>query len=375
MEGLVFYSSQTVKEYKTLLMDQIRELLLNFPKFIAKFTDKVLNSLKIISKMSRYATVHGGNQKEIGHLFHLLPKIRYCVGWDCNSIVHIDDYLPYNISPEELRYIDYTMNLKTKRHSQPLLSPVGSVLAFQNGFTFQTVKLNASVIEIQHTLPIVYPYTEEAVFGQKYPTFWQKVVEDDALFTCVPIEKDNDEYTFVSRLFHRTLPSSIVIIAIERIQNRHLFEKFSSHRAYMKKKNKNVLNEEFFFHGTDSDNHHRIIAHGFNRSYCKDTTIYGRGVYFARHAVYSHMYADGGSTLGSNDFSSLILCRVLVGHHSLGRADIRTPPMITLNNSTQSIQADSTTDNKTPYEIVCTFHDDQNYPEYIISYTSGRSHT
>lgn len=122
------------------------------------------------------------------------------------------------------------------------------------------------------------------------------------------------------------------------------------------------LNETWLFHGTKSENHHQIIAHGFNRSYCQDYVLYGRGVYFSRFAGYSCCYSD------CKDVSFLFLCRVLVGHTTPGSNDIRVPPQIKTSDG-KSIQADSTTDRKTPYDIACTFHDDQNYPEYIITFT------
>ncbi len=121
------------------------------------------------------------------------------------------------------------------------------------------------------------------------------------------------------------------------------------------------LNENWLFHGTKSDNHHHIMSHGFNRSYCKDTVFFGRGVYFSRYACYSCHYSD------RQDLSFLFLCRVLVGHHTSGSNDLHVPPMINLTNGKQ-IRADSTTDKKSPHTIVCTFHDDQNYPQYIITY-------
>ena len=121
------------------------------------------------------------------------------------------------------------------------------------------------------------------------------------------------------------------------------------------------MNEFWFFHGTKSDNHHQILAHGFNRSYCNDSVLYGRGVYFSRFAAYSRRFGD------QNDLSFLFLCRVLAGHHTPGSKDIRYPPKIRLPDG-QSVQADSTTDHGTPPTMVCTFHDNQSYPEYIITY-------
>ena len=135
----------------------------------------------------------------------------------------------------------------------------------------------------------------------------------------------------------------------------------------MRRKNGNEnLNEAWLFHGTQSDNHHQILSHGFNRSYCRDYVYYGRGVYFSRFASYSCRYSD------NTDLSFLFLCRVLVGHSTLGSNDIRVPPLINLPNGKQA-QADSTTDHQNPFTIVCTFHDDQNYPAYMITYMSKSS--
>jgi hypothetical protein len=107
------------------------------------------------------------------------------------------------------------------------------------------------------------------------------------------------------------------------------------------------------------------MSHGFNRSYCRDYVYYGRGVYFS-YASYSCNYSD------RKDLSFLFLCRVLVGHPTFGSNDIRVPPEINLINGKQ-IQADSTTDHQNPFTIVCTFHDDQSYPEYIITYMNKSS--
>ena len=123
------------------------------------------------------------------------------------------------------------------------------------------------------------------------------------------------------------------------------------------------VNENWLFHGTKSTNQHQILEHGFNRSYCRDTVFYGRGVYFSRFAAYSVKYSD------RTDLACVFLCRVLVGNHIQGSNDIHVPPNIVLPTG-KAIQADSTTDGSNPYTIVCTYHDDQNYPEYIIGYNT-----
>ena len=130
----------------------------------------------------------------------------------------------------------------------------------------------------------------------------------------------------------------------------------------MQKKNgKEGLNEKWLFHGTNSANHDQILAHGFNRSYCKENVSYGHGVYFSLHAAYSYHYSD------QKPISFLILARVLVGFHEVGHKAIRVAPSIQRPDGIRQT-ADSTTDQKENFSIVCTFHDDQNYPEYLISF-------
>lgn len=130
----------------------------------------------------------------------------------------------------------------------------------------------------------------------------------------------------------------------------------------MRQKNgKDNLDENWLFHGTKSDNHQHIMSHGFNRSYCRDYVLYGQGVYFSRYASYSCNYSD------RQDLSSIFLCRVLAGYYTVGSKDIKYPPKINLSDGKQ-VQADSTTDQLNPFSMICTFHDDQSYPEYVITY-------
>ncbi|CAF2645979.1 unnamed protein product [Rotaria sp. Silwood2] len=357
----------------------MHKCLSSFNTFIQTRSSKMINSLSLLTKLSisSYTIVHTNNENNVGILFQLLPKIQYFLTPTTayNSILTVDQYAKHNISPEELRFIDYSMNMKNTSHMKSVVQQAPTNTSSTVGF-----KLNGSIggrngsllpfplpFQVYHSLPIVYPYDSNMVYSQKYPTFWtgdDHINENsEALFQAITLDTNSPEFSFVQRLFNKTVSEKDIQIAfIERIQNSHLWEKFCSHRSYMRRKNgpKN-LNENWFFHGTKSDNHHHIMSHGFNRSYCRDYVYYGRGVYFSRYACYSCHYSD------RQDLSFLFLCRVLVGHHTPGSNDIRVPPTIVLPDA-KRVQADSTTDETIPYTIVCTFHDDQNYPEYIITY-------
>ncbi|CAF0733876.1 unnamed protein product [Adineta ricciae] len=379
LEGTLFYSTQTAKEYSAAFTTEMRKCLSSFDTYIQTRATKLLNviSLASESQLSIYTPIHLSQQNHSEILFQLYPKVKYYVqqSMPFNSILATDGYVTHRISPEELRYIDYSLNMKHQRYvvdgflGTQAAGPL-TIYPTSRPTTVRSIPTRPSVTHsILHSLPIIYPYSDDMVYAQTYPTFWQGdhhlKEHNDALFYSSPVDKSTAEYLFVQRLFHQTLcDKKTNIIVIERIQNPHLWEKFCSHRRYMRQKNgSDQVNEAWLFHGTKSDNHHHIISHGFNRSYCRETVYYGRGVYFSRFAAYSHLYGD------QKDLSHLFLCRVLVGYHTYGANDIHVPPEITTNNG-KKVKADSTTDHQTPYGIVCTFLDDQNYPEYVITYVN-----
>lgn len=58
------------------------------------------------------------------------------------------------------------------------------------------------------------------------------------------------------------------------------------------RQNNNMPVEYNLFHGTSFENILNICERGFNRSYSGfNRTVYGKGVYFARKAGYSHNYS------------------------------------------------------------------------------------
>ena len=81
-------------------------------------------------------------------------------------------------------------------------------------------------------------------------------------------------------------------------------------------------------------------------------TVYGVGVYFSTNASYSHGYTRESPATHKR---CMFLTKVLIGKSILGNTQMRVPPR----------GYDSTTDNK---HIFVTYHDDQAYAEYLITY-------
>ncbi|CAF4992832.1 unnamed protein product, partial [Rotaria socialis] len=115
IEGFVFYSSTTVKEYKSLMKHEMNKCLSSFHSFIETRASKIINLGLFLRNLSLPCyTIVRPHSTDV--LFQLLPKVHYRMSSreKYNSIMAVDEYSKHIISPEELRFIDYSMNMKNK---------------------------------------------------------------------------------------------------------------------------------------------------------------------------------------------------------------------------------------------------------------------
>jgi poly [ADP-ribose] polymerase 10/14/15 len=181
---------------------------------------------------------------------------------------------------------------------------------------------------------------------------------------------DGEEKEGVQAAFVKTLPAhgidrmSLQILQIERVQNAELWTCFAAKRLAMLQRAGAIDSWEraWLFHGTDQDTVPKIVAQGFNRSYCgKNATKYGKGVYFAVESEYSTRDCYSRPNAAGECF--IFLCRVLVGEFCQGEEDGVAPAV-----RCGDVLYDSTVDNPRDPKIFVTYHDAQAYPEYLVKF-------
>ena len=166
------------------------------------------------------------------------------------------------------------------------------------------------------------------------------------------------------------MQAGVRIVSIERVQNVSLWQDYDV-------KLKNIVSREkeqdesrpqsrfervWLFHGCRPDVVPKIVAQGFNRSFCgRNATVYGKGVYFARDARYSAQ--PQYSTPDAHGHQHIFACRVVVGEYCLGKRDALTPDV----RSGHTLY-DSTVNNQSDPSIFVTYHDAQAYPEFLIKF-------
>ncbi|XP_032439355.1 protein mono-ADP-ribosyltransferase PARP14-like [Xiphophorus hellerii] len=195
-----------------------------------------------------------------------------------------------------------------------------------------------------------------------FPLYWDKMSSTKCLEEVL-LDPSSAEYRTVQQAFNKTAQNTIV--KIKRLQNVHLRRTYEMQKKHISEKNKNEggVVERLLYHGTSQENLNSIKTKGFNRSFSgKNATAYGQGTYFAVNASYSVGYskpaADGTQTM--------FVARVLTGLFTLGRNDMRMPPP--RNSQQPDDRYDSLVDSINNPTMFVVFHDNQAYPDYLITF-------
>jgi len=200
------------------------------------------------------------------------------------------------------------------------------------------------------------------------PPMWAPMA--DPLTALLVEVGDGSERTQVEQRFRATLPTSVRVHSIQRVQNLPLWQSYAVKRQSMVMSEPGMASaaaahfeRSCLFHGTDEGTVPKIIQQGFNRSFCgKNATAFGKGVYFARDASYSM-----SSTYSKPDASGvqrMFLVRVCIGEYCKGERDALTPAVRQGN-----VLYDTTVNDVANPSIYVTYHDAQAYPEYLVKFS------
>ncbi len=91
--------------------------------------------------------------------------------------------------------------------------------------------------------------------------------------------------------------------------------------------------------------------------------LFGKGVYFAVDAAYS---AGGYAQPDTQGLKRVYVARVLTGRYTVGKSDMKAPPP---RGSDRTDCFDSVVNNLQQPSMFVIFHDDQAYPEYLITFS------
>ncbi|NXA41877.1 PAR12 polymerase, partial [Eudromia elegans] len=201
---------------------------------------------------------------------------------------------------------------------------------------------------------------DSSIPNQTCPVHWDQSALPELGYKAVELTSTSSEYNLIQKMFEKTMKRHSVH-RISRIQNPSLWKVFQWQKEQMKKENGGKeVEERLLFHGAMIPFLETICNHNFDWRICgSNGTTYGKGIYFARDASYSHEYCQPAMKL------AMFVARVLVGDFVEGNASYVRPP----SKSANMLRFyDSCVDNKLNPSIFVVFEKKQIYPEYLIEY-------
>ncbi|XP_022625617.1 poly [ADP-ribose] polymerase 14-like [Seriola dumerili] len=192
------------------------------------------------------------------------------------------------------------------------------------------------------------------------PAQWEPMHEE--VFKKVELQLNSQEYQDVAQGFLKTAKYNIQ--KIERVQNLYLWHAYTVCRQRILGKNGLAeLGEKSLYHGTSAESCNCIERDRFDRSFAgAHAAMYGKGVYFAVNADYS---ASRYSPPDTSGLRRLYVARVLTGRYTVGNSSMKAPPP---RGSDPTDCFDSLVNNQQQPSMFVIFHDDQAYPEYLITF-------
>ncbi|XP_043914008.1 protein mono-ADP-ribosyltransferase PARP14-like [Protopterus annectens] len=223
------------------------------------------------------------------------------------------------------------------------------------------IEFQQKIATVLETGDVMNIKRQNRLSGQDFPRNW---AEMSSSFIQIPLDPTSPEYQDVMKHFQKTA-AGYEVVKIERVQNVYLHHGYEVKKKQLTDKHGSAnLNELHLFHGTSGSSCASINKQGFNRSFAgKNATMFGKGVYFAVEAAYS---AKKFCPPDSEGLKYVYFARVLVGQYTKGQSNIKVPPPRSNKDSTDLY--DSVVDNISKPMKYVVFHDDQAYPDYLITF-------
>lgn len=209
----------------------------------------------------------------------------------------------------------------------------------------------------------------EGEMEYKLPSGWDPQPSNLLLAGVKGSSKEwNNEFSNIKK----TLPGAI-IVKLERIQNKWLWERYSFAKKRMSKTNNDHVNEKHLFHGTRTTPPEKVFnsEKGFDFRYSK-AGLWGMGSYFAVNASYSDAYAYQTMMHGVN-VKQMFICKVLTGESYVARAkdeSLRQPPLklATSRGSFAEERYDSVKGYTNGSDVYVVYDHEKVYPAYLVTY-------
>ncbi len=184
------------------------------------------------------------------------------------------------------------------------------------------------------------------------------------------LRSDSLKYHGVKREFDKTMEGKYTTLDVTEVSNSILMGYLSNQKEQIKALSKGAKPKVMLlFHGTSDTDPAKIYNgcyEGFDTQHAADSGFWGRGLYFAVNASYSHAYAHQNAEEGVRQ---LFLAEVIVGKSCDFKdkhdSTLKHPPSLPGDDKKRYDSVKATTEGSDVYVI---YDGKQAYPKYLLSY-------
>ena len=209
----------------------------------------------------------------------------------------------------------------------------------------------------------------------EFPSHWDEHSEGQEL-KITPVSSHSREFKEIAALFTRTMPTDrYVIDRLERVQNKVLWMRYRDCKKRFERELR-PAGEKLLFHGT-RQNDPQVIYSGDVGFDVRRSNVgkWGKGIYFAVNASYSHQYQHSKDVIG-HSLHKMLIAKVLTGLtcESPPNSTLTVPPERTDMGVSEGIvrhhydSVHGIDDAGSDWHLYIIYSNEQAYPAYIITY-------
>ncbi|XP_029939921.1 protein mono-ADP-ribosyltransferase PARP15-like [Salarias fasciatus] len=179
------------------------------------------------------------------------------------------------------------------------------------------------------------------------PLYWDSMAPGEKV-KVVAVPPSSAEYRALKSAFRKT--ESKTVMKIERLQNIYLRRAYEVQKKHISEKNKQDggARAKLLYHGSTKDSCNSITETGFNRRFCGQNA----------QPQYSKPAEDSSQVM--------FVARVLTGICTQGDSSMNVPPP--RDSRRPHDRFDSVVDQMDKPQMYIVFHDNQSYPDYLITF-------
>ena len=201
------------------------------------------------------------------------------------------DFLSKNISTQTVDMVRDEVSISTfqRLHKDEILDKANE-LSVGCDFKYDLATVSGLSLNLREFKDYLHELDRSARMSL-YPKYWDFTSVN--MYSEIEVSNKSEEYQEILSRMANSIPD-VEIVKLMRIQNNYLMSHYITNMSMRQEVRKSDMNRQLLFHGTRAMDPSKIYTNfdtGFDIQYANELGAYGKGLYFAQNAHYSHLFS------------------------------------------------------------------------------------